>query len=229
MKTKIVIAAIIAAILFATIRLVSLAPKGFWTKSGDMLFWAIVGIGVLALIVFGLKKLGTSPSSWLKKCLKIGIFVIIAGMILLSGPRDMMLDLIRRPEVSTAITGTETTRSVQVTRLGPFKVCGLEANAAYTFVKSSTSEGDTYRTMSPRDHSTETHNIAGMFVSTPEELPYKDAHTAYVILLNGLPPGRIVETDALGCLDGMFNTRIGGTRILIGDPWIGFVLRRSVF
>ena len=182
---------------------------------------------VLAGIKFPFKILGKLLKNF-RRIFLPGILIILIALVL-QPTRDMMLDLIRRPEVSTAITGMETTRSVQVTKLGPFKVCGLEANAAYTFVKSSTSEGDTYRTMSPRDHSTETHNIAGMFVSTPEELPYKDAHTAYVILLNGLPPGRIVETDALGCLDGMFNTRIGGTRILIGDPWIGFVLRRSVF
>lgn len=186
---------------------------------------------VIALIVgiFLLYLLGRALGWWL--------FAIIILFVLLFQPaRDRALDFFRRPEVSTAFTGTETTRSVQATSLEPFKVCELEPNASYTFVKVTTSEQmkdeegketiSVYRTKSNKDDSVETHKVTGGFFDTPEELPYHDANYAGGILLNNVPPGRIVKTDEKGCMDIAFNTSLGKYRSLIGNPWIGIYLRK---
>ncbi len=155
-----------------------------------------------------------------------GLLVIAIMSLLFSGPRDWLMDIVKRPEISKAITGTETTKSVQVASLEPFKVCELEANTSYTFVKVTTSEKDTYRTLYPPDGSTEIHPITGGFYSTPEELPYRDANYAGGILINGLPPGRIITADKDGCTLGSFNRKSGSIRTLVNSLWIGIVFRK---
>lgn len=159
---------------------------------------------------------------------KIVLFVLLGAItaLIFQTPRDWLLDKANRPEVSTAFTGTETTRSVQATSLKPFKVCDLEANTSYTFVRATTSEKDTYRTLYPPDGSIQTHPITGGFYNTPEELPYRDANYAGGILINGLPPGRIITADKDGCTLGSFNRKEGSIRTLVNSPWIGFVFRK---
>lgn len=224
-----VIAGIIIAIILFEVGLGIAYPE--LTKPAR--WWKFLGFAkdhwIILTLLIGIplllwKKVSV-PTIPIGKLLGLGLLGLVISMAF-QGPRDWLLDKANRPEVSTAFTGTETTRSVQATSLEPFKVCELEANTSYTFVKVTTSEKDTYRTLYPPDGSTEIHPITGGFYSTPEELPYQDANYAGGILINGLPPGRIITTDKDGCTLGSFNRKSGSIRTLVNNPWIGIVFRK---
>ncbi len=154
-------------------------------------------------------------TSWLPIKTLSGLFKVIAIVIALASlfqpTRDIMLDLVRRPEVSTAITGMETTRSVQVSSLTDFKICDLKPDTTYTFVKAETSARDdvSYEIRNREDGSMQVVRITGMLSSAPEKLPYPDGKYDFGILLGGIPPGRRTETNGEGCLRASFNTNLG--------------------
>jgi hypothetical protein len=87
-KTQIVIVTSILAILTGILlAIVHLPQKGkereILVNHLDIALWAVAGIVILALIVFGLRKLGASPGSWFPSWLKgIVAIAVISGFSL---------------------------------------------------------------------------------------------------------------------------------------------------
>ncbi len=182
-------------------------------------FWlaVILGIAITVLMIYFLRNF----LGWI-------ILVLLVIAFIFQWPRDAIMDLVNRPEVSTAIVGTETARSLRVSRLDGWEICDLKPESTYTFVKATTEKlyGDdtSYKIRKKKNKREEVIKITGMEVSSPEKLPYPDAKYAFGILLNNTPPGRRVTTDNKGCLQGRFNTSF--TSYEIAHPiHMGFTLR----
>lgn len=87
-KTQIVfvvsVLAILTGVLLAVVRLPQ-KGKGqeVWLNQWDIALWAVAGIVILVLIVFGLRKFGTAPNSWFPPWLKglVAIAVIVGASL----------------------------------------------------------------------------------------------------------------------------------------------------
>lgn len=141
---------------------------------------------------------------------KIVLFVLLSAIIALifQTPRDWLLDKVNRPESSRFFTGTETVRSVTVSKLEGANVCDLKPNASYHFTEARVGSPDkvTYQIRNRGDGEVVSVRITGMVTQDASKHPYRDPNYDFGILLNGVPPGRQVETDSAGCLQISFNT-----------------------
>lgn len=194
------------------------------------------------------KFLGFAKENWIVFALLIGIFLFLwrkvsiptipigklLGLLLLAfaismafqAPRDWLLDKVNRPESSRIFTGTETVRSVTVSRLEGTGVCDLKPNTSYHFTEARVGSPDkvTYQIRNKRDGEIVSARITGTVTQDASKHPYQDPNYDFGILLNGVPPGRQVETDSAGCLQISFNTPL--TSFFNMDPTgIGIHLR----
>ncbi len=208
-------------ILFGFLFIVILAYREWEVKAfpENFQFWLFVLAGVAA---FGL------AIYFLRNFLGWIIPVLLVLALIFQWPRDALMDLVNRPEVSMALVGMETARSLRVSQLEGWEVCDLKPESSYTFVKATTEKlyGDdiSYRVRGKESRKEQVMKITGMVVSSPEKLPYPDAKYAFGILLNNTPPKRKVTTDGKGCLQGRFNTHIA--ELYEMDPiHMGFTLR----
>lgn len=108
MKTKtqiVIVTGILITLVILLLASIHFKPtkQDFWADNWNTLFWTVVGIGALTLIVFGLKKLGASPSSWLPSWLKwlIAISIFIGVLLWIYYEWDLTKEL-GRDTVSTA-------------------------------------------------------------------------------------------------------------------------------
>ena len=224
--------------------------KLFLSWMGFAIFIVSVLIVWAKMVDFSKLDIGGMPTDWVAEqwillaiALTVGMFLlfffgkvwkwllaIVVISLIFSGPRDWLMDWINRPEIKVSVFGKETVRSVLVTKLDGFDICDLEANASYTFIEAKTERqnGDevSYRIRHKTSHSEEPAKITGDFFSEPEKLPYPDRNYAGGILVNGIPPKRIVTTDDKGCLIGSFNME--GTQYFDIVPIrIGVSLRKN--
>lgn len=146
--------------------------------------------------------------TWTPRIWVVG--VILAFAFFFQPSRDFLLDWLKGLDAPTAITGTETVRSVLVEKFDGFDICDLKPETSYTFVEAKTEKqnGDevSYKIRHRTTNFEQLSRITGMFSSTPEKLPYKKGDYADGILVNGVPPGRRAETNEKGCLRGSFNS-----------------------
>ncbi len=139
----------------------------------------------------------------------IGLAILFFGIsMMFQGPRDWLLDKVNRSEIPTAITGTETVRSVLVEKFDGFDICDLKPETSYTFVEVRTEYSDktTYRIRNKTNGEIVSTKVTGTITQDASKHPYRKADYDFGILVNGVPPGRRVETNSTGCLRGSFNT-----------------------
>ena len=147
---------------------------------------------------------------------KTALVVLVIALFSFQGSRDLILSGARNPEVTKPFTGTEIFRSVLVKSFEKFDVCDLEPNQRYTFVQATTEFRDSdpkkdnriFPKRNKRDGEITQSSIDGKFSMEAEKLPYKDANYSFGILINDLPPGRVVTTDSKGCLKAGFNSNL---------------------
>lgn len=202
--------------------------KLFLSWMGFAIFIVSVLIVWAKMVDFSKLDIGGMPTDWVAEqwillaiALTVGMFLlfffgkvwkwilaIVVISLIFSGPRDWLMDWINRPEIKVSVFGKETVRSVLVTKLDSFDICDLEANASYTFIEARTEYPDkeTYRIRNKRDGEVVSTKITGTITQDASKHPYRKADYDFGILVNGVPPGRRVETNSTGCLQGSFNT-----------------------
>lgn len=139
---------------------------------------------------------------------KTALILLVIALFFFQYPRDIILSWIRNPAITNSITGTETVRSVTVSRLEGTDVCDLKPNTSYHFTGARVGSPDkvTYQIRNKRDGEIVSARITGMVTQDASKHPYRDPNYDFGILLNGVPPGRQVETNSAGCLQISFNT-----------------------
>jgi hypothetical protein len=172
-----------------------------FAKDHWIIFALFIGIPLL------LWKKVSIPTIPIKTILGLAIFFFAASMIF-QGPRDWFLDKVDRLKITTAITGTETVRSVLVEKFDGFDICDLKPETSYTFVEARTEYPDktTYRIRNKTDGSIFPTKVTGTITQDASKHPYQKTDYDFGILVNGVPLGRQAKTNAVGCLRGSFNT-----------------------